>query len=132
MSGAVKPIRGAPAGRREDAVRRTISKQLPCPACGVVVADATYTRWPGDLALVAPDGTRIQPESAAVQLRRARAEQDAAPTPAREQRMAYLTRNLDELVSDLRCRNGHSTLRSMPELVRAIRQAGGHWVDLGQ
>ncbi len=43
--------------------RRRISKQLICPVCGVVVADATYTRWPGDLELVSPEGTSLMPES---------------------------------------------------------------------
>jgi hypothetical protein len=109
-------------------VLRPVSKQLTCPACGVVVALATYRRWPGDLVLVAPDGTRIQPEGAAVQLRR------VAPEPAvgheTADREAFLRDHLDELVFDLRCRNGRAVLRTMPQLVRAVRSAGGGWADL--
>jgi hypothetical protein len=105
-------------------VRRRIEKQLTCPECQVVVADATYTRWPGNLVLVSPDGVRLLPESVGLLLRRARAEGD-------ETRVAFLERHLEELVFDLRCRNGHRTLRTMPQLARAIRTAGGRWVDLG-
>jgi hypothetical protein len=105
-------------------MRRTIHKQLICPLCGVVLAEATYTRWPGRLVLESPEGARLQPESIGLQLRRARAEQDA-------DRVAFLERHLEELVFDLRCRNGHRTLRTMPQLARAIRTAGGSWVELG-
>jgi hypothetical protein len=104
-------------------MRRTIRKQLLCPVCGVVLADATYTRWPGGLVLDSPDGVRLQPESVGLQLRRARAEGD-------EERVAFLERHLEELVFDLRCRNGHRTVRTMPQLAGAIRTAGGTWVEL--
>jgi hypothetical protein len=76
-----------------------VSKQLICPSCGVVVADATHTRWPGNLVLVAPDGRSLMPESVGVLLRRAEAERrDAASTV-------------------------------MPHLVRAVRDARGGWAD---
>jgi hypothetical protein len=57
----------------------------------VVIADAAYTRWPGDLVLVSADGELLQPESVAVQLQRARAAGDAA-------RIDFLERHLGELV----------------------------------
>ena len=44
--------------------------------------------------------------------------------------MAFVRRHLGELMYDLRCRNGHSTLRTTPQLVRAVRHAQGRWVDL--
>lgn len=113
---------------------RVITKQLICPVCGVVVADATYRRWPGQLDLVSPEGFTLQPERVALQLRRARSEREAAASPARAEladaRIGFLQRNVAELVYDLRCRNGHSTLRTMPQLVRAIRTARGRWVQL--
>ncbi len=98
---------------------RKLGKQLLCPGCGDVLATAVHTRWPGNLELTAPDGTRLQPESAAVQLRR-----------AEPQRVEFLRRQLDELVYDLRCRRGHSTLRTMPQIVRAMRSTPGAWVPL--
>jgi hypothetical protein len=33
-------------------------------------------------------------------------------------------------VFELRCRNGHRTLRTMPQIVRAMRSSPGAWVDL--
>jgi hypothetical protein len=101
---------------------RRIRKQLICSACAVVIADATYTRWPGDLVLVSPEGHLLQPESVGIQLRRARAEDDG-------DRVEFLERHLGELVYDLRCRNGHRVLRTMPQLVRTLRDAGGMWAD---
>ena len=111
---------------------RVITKQLVCPQCGVVIADATYKRWPGGLDLVTPDGFSLQPEGVGIQLRRARSERQSAVSPAGadqvQARIEFLERNAAELVYDLRCRNGHSTLRTMPQLVRAIRTARGRWV----
>ena len=116
-------------------MRWSITKQLICPACGVVIADATYQRWPGNLTLLSPEGYRIQPESVGVQIRRAETEVERAPSAATrkyaEDRVRFLKRSVAELVFDLQCRNGHSTLRTMPQLVRAIGKAGGRWVDLG-
>lgn len=110
-------------------MRWSISKKLTCPNCGVVIADATYRRWPGNLILVSPEGVRLQPESVAVQLRRAQVDHGGSPGGTEgldDARIDFLRRHLDELVYDLRCRNGHSTVRTMPELV--IRGAHGQWV----
>ena len=108
---------------------RPLVKELICPACGVVIAEATYRRWPPDLVLVAPSGVLLQPETVAVQMARAQAAEQAGDSEAATH-VAFLERNLGELVYDLRCRNGHSTLRTMPQLVRSVRRAGGRWVDL--
>jgi hypothetical protein len=113
-------------------MRWSISKELTCPTCGVVIADATYRRWPGNLVLVSPEGVQLQPESVAVQLRRVqegRSGDSPGGTDELDARVDYLRRHLEELVYDLRCRNGHSALRTMPRLVRAIRDARGQWVD---
>jgi hypothetical protein len=37
--------------------RRVIEKQLTCPACGDVLADAVYRPLAGDIVLTAPGGT---------------------------------------------------------------------------
>jgi hypothetical protein len=111
----------------------SVTKQLMCPACGVVVATAVHRRWPGSVVLIAVDGTPIPPESVALQLQRARARVAADPRdPAAVDRLAFLEDNVYELVFDLPCRNGHSVLRTMPQLARAIRSAPGPLVDLGR
>jgi hypothetical protein len=112
-----------------------VTKQLICPACGALVAQATYRRWPPELALVGADGTYLAPEAAGTQERRAQSAVAAAASPAEEQRardrLDFLRRHFGELVYELRCRNGHTVLRTMPQLVRAVRTAAGGWVNLG-
>jgi hypothetical protein len=99
--------------------RRLIEKQLTCPACGDIIADAVYRPFPGDLVLTAPAGHRLQPTGGAILLRQVAGDPD---------RSAYVRRNLGELIFDLRCRRGHSTLATMPSLARAIRNTPGRWV----
>jgi hypothetical protein len=102
---------------------RPVDKQLVCPACGVVLADARWRRWV-TLALTSPEGAVLQPVSGGTLLRQVQAE------PGGADREAFVRRHLGELLFDLRCRNGHSTLRTLPQLVRAVRRAGGRWADL--
>jgi hypothetical protein len=112
---------------------RSVTKQLLCPVCGTILATAVHRRWPGRLALTSLSGADLPPESVALQLSRARSR--VATDPDDEEaadRLAFLERHLAELVFDLRCRNGHSTLRTMPQLVRAMRNTAGEWVDLSR
>jgi len=111
----------------------TTSKQLMCPHCGGVVASAVHRRWPRKPTLTAIDGTPLPPESVALQLLRARTRVTENPTdPAAADRLAFLEDHVYELVFDLTCPNGHSILRTMPQIVRAIRSSEGHLVDLGR
>jgi hypothetical protein len=111
----------------------SVTKQLMCPICGVVVATAVHRRWPGSLVLTSVDGTPLPPESVALQLQRARARVAAKPRdPAEADRVAFLEDNVYELVFDLACRNGHSILRTMPQIARAIRSSPGQLVDLSR
>ena len=117
----------------------TLRKSLICPACGVVVAEALLKPWPRrllqNLVLTSPEGHHIQPMGVDLQLRLAeQALADAASARERdeaESRLAYLRRNVAESIYDLRCRNGHRILRTMPEIVRAVRRSPGSWVSLG-
>jgi hypothetical protein len=115
-------------------LRRRITKKLTCPACGAIVADATYRRWPSDLVIVSVDGHLVQPTGVALQIRIAEQEiAAAAGSPeqdAAEARLAYLRRNASELVYDLRCRNGHRVLQTMPQIVHRVRSSPGSWVTL--
>jgi hypothetical protein len=102
-----------------------VREQLVCPACGVVLAEAVHRRWLGTFRLEWPDGPLLQPSAGAILLRAAQAQ--AVPD---EDRIEFIRRDIGELMYDLRCRNGHATLRTMPQVVRAVRQAQGRWVDL--
>lgn len=115
-------------------LRRQITKRLTCPACGAIIAEATYRRWPSDLVLISVDGHLLQPTGVALQIRLTEQEiaaglgspeQDAA-----EARLTYLRRHASELVYDLRCRNGHQVLRTMPEIVQLMRSSPGAWLTL--
>jgi hypothetical protein len=101
---------------------RRIEKQLTCPACGDVIADAVYKLWPGDLTLTTPAGPRLQPTGGALLLRQFAGDPD---------RLAFIRRSLPELIFDLRCPRGHVTLATMPALVRAMRTTPGRWVPAG-
>ena len=109
---------------------RAVRKQLICPQCGTVMAEVAYRSFPPRLRVISLEGIEVPPESVALQLQRAKAAAgNATGGPARD-RVTFLERNLSELVFDLRCRNGHSTLRTMPQVARAVRRAGGQWVEL--
>ncbi|HEV7655204.1 MAG TPA: hypothetical protein VGP36_10825 [Mycobacteriales bacterium] len=104
------------------AVRREIDKQVTCPACGDILAAAAYRPLSGSLELTAPDGRRLQPTAGAVLLKQ------LEQWDSMRDRIEFVQRNLEELIFDLRCRRGHSTLAPMPRLARAIRSTPGRWV----
>jgi len=112
-------------------VALSATKHLVCPSCGVVVATGTYRRFPGRVVVTLLDGAPLPPESVGLQLARAKAHAAADPRdPAAADRLAFLKRHLEEMVFDIPCPNGHSLLRTMPQLARAIRTSPGEWVDL--
>jgi hypothetical protein len=110
---------------------RRLVKQLTCPQCGDVVADADYRPFPSTLVLHATDGTLIQPTSGAVLVRLAQRQLADPGDPGHAQaeaRLEFLRKNLGELMYDLRCRRGHVTLATTPGIVRAMRRTPGRWV----
>lgn len=114
-------------------MRRGIAKQLTCPACGDVIASATYKRWPCNLVLVSTEGHLIQSVGAAVEIRRTEQQLTAAsPTHqvAALDRLDFLRHHLEELIYDLRCRRGHSVLRTAAQIRRAMLCNHGSWATL--
>ena len=112
---------------------RGVSKQLTCPGCGDVVADAVYWPWSGRLTLTSTEGYQITPARWAVQLRLV--EQDLASVAVGDRekaqaRLDFVKRNIGELIYDIPCRRGHSTLRTGPQITRALRRTPGRWVSL--
>ena len=109
-------------------------KKLICPACGDVIAEAAYRRWPGNLVITDVEGHRVNPLGGAV-LRRIAERELAAATdgPSRDvaaTRLEFIDRSSAELLYDLRCRRGHATLRTAPQIVRAMRRSSGDWAEL--
>jgi hypothetical protein len=104
--------------------RREIAKQLTCPACGDIVADAHYRPLSGKLDVTAPGGRAVQPTGGAVLLRQLEEWDD------KQDRADFVRRHLEEPIFDLRCRRGHSTLAPMPRLARRIRTTPGRWVSV--
>lgn len=91
-----------------------MEKRLLCPQCGDVVADAVYRRWPGSLTVRSLKGYEIMPARAGVVMR---GDDLGADHPA-------------DLMYELTCHNGHTTLRSTPRIVAALRRTKGQWVEL--
>ncbi|MDQ3765558.1 MAG: hypothetical protein M3460_30250 [Actinomycetota bacterium] len=112
---------------------RQVSKQLICPRCGDVVADAVYRPWVGSLTITSTEGHRIMPGGWALQLRLV--QQDVASASDEDlqeaqARLDFVRRQVGELIYDIRCRRGHSTLLTEPQIIRAMRRTPGRWVDL--
>lgn len=110
-----------------------VSKQLTCPRCDDVVADAVYRPWAGRLTIISTEGSPITPGSWAIQMRLVEqhlavaAAEDVEQTQAR---LDFLKCHFGELIYDIRCRRGHSTLRTGPQIIRALRRTPGRWVSL--
>jgi hypothetical protein len=116
-------------------VFRRVDKQLTCPRCGNVVADASYRPLSGTLTVTAVEGTVVLPAGAAVQLGIAERSLAGATTTAdREEaqaRLDFVRRNVGEVIYEMRCQRGHVTMRTAPQITRAVRRAGGRWAALG-
>src|SRR5690242_6203565 len=113
-------------------VFRPLAKQLTCPRCGDVLADADYRPFPARLRLRGIDGTELRPTGGAVLVRITQRQLDDPGDPGRadaEDRLAFLRENLGELMYDLRCPRGHVTLATVPGIVRAMRRTPGRWVS---
>jgi hypothetical protein len=114
-------------------VLRKVRKQLLCPRCDDVVADVVYVPWSGSLTITSMDGDLITPSGWALQLRRV--ERDLALTSVdnraeAQARFDFVTRNVGEVIYDIRCRRGHSTLRTGRQITRAVRRTPGQWAHL--
>jgi hypothetical protein len=113
---------------------RSLTKRLLCPVCAVVVADASYRGWPGQLMVWSPDGSRIVPTRGVVAVEQA--ERDLADASTAEEaqdarrRLERISANRWDVWFRLRCRNGHTVTRTGPDLLEAARRARGSWVPL--
>ena len=87
----------------------------------------------GGLRITTPDGFLLSPVSNDLLL--ATAEQRLASAtpedyPAAKRRVDAVARNMGDRFYDIKCLNGHYTLRTAPEITKAIRHAPGDQVSL--
>jgi hypothetical protein len=108
------------------------SKQLLCPACGQVMADAAWRLWTG-LTITSPEGYQITQVTG--QLLLTIAQQHLAAASAEDhaeaqRRLDFILRNSGDRLYDLKCPQGHFTLRTAPQITHAVRHEPGAQVSL--
>lgn len=102
---------------------RRVRKQLMCPRCDDVVADVVYVPWTGSLTITSMEGDQITPSGWALQLRRVEQDLALAPLDNRAEAQArfdFVSRNVGEVIWDIRCRRGHSTLRRTGQVLTVL------------
>jgi hypothetical protein len=111
-----------------------MTKQLLCPRCGDVLAEADYRPMASSLALSAPGGHQLTPQMGAIHIGRVEQELASASSSAgadeARTRLEFVRHHLGELMYDLPCHRGHCTLATAPQITRALRRAKGNWVSL--
>jgi hypothetical protein len=109
-----------------------VSKQLSCPECGQIMATAAYRIF-GGLRITMPDGFLLSPVSNDLLLRLAEqrlASASAEDYPEAKRRRDAVLRNAGDRFYDIKCPRGHYTLKTAPEITRAIRHTLGDQVSL--
>jgi hypothetical protein len=104
-----------------------------CPRCDDVVADVVYVPWIGRLTITTMDGDQITPSGWALQLRLVEQALASACLDNRAEAQArfdFVSRNVGEVIYDIRCQRGHSTLRTVRQVTQALRRTPGRWVNL--
>lgn len=106
----------------------TVRKQLLCPACGDVMAEAIHRRFPAMLTVLATAGYEVMPRrSAAVE--RDLAEGALAGVPDERELRDMLLRYHADLIYELMCARGHVTYRAAPAVVDAVRTTPGSSIN---
>jgi hypothetical protein len=108
------------------------AKQLICPECEQVMGTASWRLLTG-LQIMSPDGFRLTPVSNDLMLRSA--EQDLASAPSQDRpeasrRRDFVLSHPGDRLYDIKCPNGHYTLRTAPQITEAIRRTPGNRVTL--
>jgi hypothetical protein len=108
------------------------SKQLICPECGQVMALGSWRVFSG-LRITTPEGSLLSPVSDDLLLRTAEqrvASASAEEYPQAKQRLDTIVRNAGDRFYDIKCPQGHYTLKTAPEITRAIRETPGAQASL--
>jgi hypothetical protein len=112
-----------------------VSKQLTCPRCEQVMATAVFRGFGvlGGLRITTPDGVLLPPVTGHLLLTIAGQRLESASAedyPEAKRRLDFIARNAGDRLYDLKCPGGHYTLKTAPEITRAIRRAAGDQVSL--
>ena len=111
-----------------------VSKQLICPQCGQVMAAAVFRVF-GGLRITTPDGVLLPPVTGDLLLTIAEQRLKSASAedyPEAKRRLDFIVRNSGDRLYDIKCPGGHYTLKTAPEITRAIRRAAGDQVTLAR
>ena len=109
-----------------------VSKRLICPRCGQVAAAAVFRIF-GGLRITTPDGVLLPPVTGHLLLTIAEQRLKSASAedyPEAKRRLDFIVRHSGDRFYDIKCPGGHSTLKTAPQITRAIRQAPGDQVSL--
>ena len=108
------------------------SKQLICPECGQMMATAGWRIF-GGLRVTTPYGLLLSPVSDDLLLRTAEQRLTSASAedyPEAKRRLDYIVCIAGDRLYDIKCPAGHYTLKTAPEIARAIRRTAGDQVSL--
>jgi hypothetical protein len=108
------------------------SKRLICPRCGQVMAVAVFRVF-GGLRITTPDGLLLPPVTGDLLLTIAGQRLKSASAedyPEAKRRLDFIVRNAGDRLYDIKCPAGHYTLKTAPEITKAIRRAAGDQVSL--
>lgn len=115
----------------------SVSKQLICPRCEKVMAAAVFRVYGlpifGVLVITTPDGLPLAPVTSHLLLTIAEqrlASASADDYPEAKRRHDFIVRNAGDRLYDIKCPDGHYTLKTAPQITKAIRQTAGKWVTL--
>jgi hypothetical protein len=109
-----------------------VSKQLICPVCEQEMATAVWRMLKG-LEITTPDGFVLSPVSNDLLLRIAQqrlASASADDHAEAQRRLTAILRNAGDRFYDIKCPQGHYTLKTAPEITKAIRHATDGQVTL--
>ena len=85
------------------------------------------------MEITMPDGWVLQPENDALLLQVAQqhlASADADDLPEAQRRLDLILRNAGDRFYDIKCPLGHYTLKTAPQITKAIRTTAGDQVTL--
>jgi hypothetical protein len=109
-----------------------ISKQLICPVCEQMMATAVFRIF-GGLTITMPDGFVLSPvrDDLLLQIAQQRLASASADDHAEAQRrLNAILRDAGDRFYDIKCPQGHYTLKTAPKITKAIRAAAGDQVTL--